>query len=67
VWVNVNWMIQQGLRSYRLVEPAHRIRRSLLRLARETGFWEYYYPTELKGLGSPDFSWSAALVLDLLG
>ncbi|GAB4281841.1 MAG: trehalase family glycosidase [Deferrisomatales bacterium] len=67
VWVNVNWMIYEGLRRYRLIDSADRIRRNLLRLAGQAGFWEYYHPTEPRGLGSPDFSWTAALVLDLLG
>ncbi len=66
VWVNVNWMIHQGLLAYGFAEQARRIRRNLLRLARAAGFWEYYHPTEPRGLGSADFSWSAALVLDLL-
>lgn len=67
VWVNVNWMLYRGLRSYGLLEPAARIRRNLLRLARGAGFWEYYHPTQVRGLGSGNFSWSAALTLDLLG
>jgi hypothetical protein len=35
-------------------------------MLRENGIWEYYDPQTGEGLGSPDFSWSAALALDLL-
>jgi hypothetical protein len=31
------------------------------------GFREYYDPISGDGLGAHDFSWTAALVLDLLG
>jgi neutral trehalase len=66
VWMNVNWMLYRGLRGYRLLAPAAHIRRNMLRLVEKAGFWEYYHPTEVRGLGSSGFSWSAALTLDLL-
>jgi hypothetical protein len=39
---------------------------STLRLVRQSGFREYFDPFDGTGRGSHDFSWSAALVLDLL-
>jgi hypothetical protein len=37
-----------------------------LRLVEASGFSEYYHPATGEPLGSRDFSWSAALTLDLL-
>jgi hypothetical protein len=31
------------------------------------GMREYFSPTTARGLGMPDFSWTAALLLDLIG
>jgi hypothetical protein len=35
-------------------------------MVEEVGVWEYYNPLTGEGLGSPAFSWTAALTLDLL-
>jgi thiamine pyrophosphate-dependent acetolactate synthase large subunit-like protein len=32
----------------------------------ENGFWEFYRPDSGRALGGRDFSWSAALTIDLL-
>jgi hypothetical protein len=37
-----------------------------IRLVEHSGFSEYYHPSTGAPLGSGDFSWSAALTLDLL-
>ena len=65
-WVNVNWMIARGLRRYGAHSYADAIRAQTLRLVTEGGFREYFDPVTGEGLGSDQFSWSAALVLDLL-
>jgi len=66
VWVNVNWLIARGLRRYRFAAYAEAIESATLRLVAEAGFMEYFDPLNGDGLGSDQFAWSAALVLDLL-
>jgi hypothetical protein len=65
-WVNVNWLISAGLRRYGSDAYAGAIRAATLALIRSQGFREYYHPVTGEGLGSDQFSWSAALALDLL-
>ena len=67
VWIITNWLIADGLRRYGYADLASEIRRDSLRLLRETGFWEYFDAVDGSGCGSPDFSWSAALAIELLG
>ncbi len=39
---------------------------ALIALADRYGFYEYYDPDSGKGLGEKDFSWTAALIIDLI-
>jgi glycogen debranching enzyme len=66
VWVNTNWLVLSGLRRYGATDLADRVERDTRRLVAETGFYEYFNPETGAGRGSEDFSWSAALALDLL-
>lgn len=66
VWINVDWLLYHGLRHYGMVEYAQRIRRSIFDLVEQEGFYEYYNPLTGQGLGTYQFSWTAALLLDLL-
>jgi glycogen debranching enzyme len=66
VWINVNWFLVRGLERCGLVAEAEELRHLTLRLVSESGFAEYYHPATGEPLGSRDFSWSAALTLDLL-
>jgi glycogen debranching enzyme len=66
VWVNVNWFLVRGLERCGLAEEAAELRMRTLRLVERSGFAEYYNPSTGAPLGSGDFSWSAALTLDLL-
>jgi glycogen debranching enzyme len=66
VWINVNWFLVRGLERAGLKEEAEELRRLTLRLVKTSGFAEYYHPCTGAPLGSRDFSWSAALTLDLL-
>ena len=65
VWVILNWFIIEGLRRYRYDDLAELIRRDTLALIQASGFREYYDPRDGSGCGSTDFSWSAALALEL--
>jgi len=66
VWVNINWYLAQGVRQYGETELADWIETSLIALADRHGFYEYYDPDSGRGLGEKDFSWTAALIIDLI-
>jgi hypothetical protein len=66
VWINVNWLLIRGLERLGLRDEAEDLRGMTLRLVEASGFSEYYHPSTGNPLGSPEFSWSAALTLDLL-
>jgi glycogen debranching enzyme len=61
VWVNLNWMIAEGLRTAGDAERADRIDRHTRRLISRAGMWEYFQPATGEGLGAADFGWTAAL------
>ena len=66
IWVNTNWMIWLGLLKYGYRDIAEQIRQGILELAANHGFREYYDPFTGEGLGGKSFSWTAALVVDLI-
>jgi hypothetical protein len=66
VWVNLNWMLLRGLERYGFDEQAEHLRHTTLKIVREGGFYEYFHPTTGDGHGSDFFSWTAALLLDIL-
>ncbi|MFC6017900.1 hypothetical protein ACFP2T_16995 [Plantactinospora solaniradicis] len=66
VWFNINWLLRRGLRAHGQVELAGLVRTALLDLVRGSGYYEYFHPGNAAGIGSPAFSWTAALTLDLL-
>ena len=57
-WINVNWMLSRSL------GPG--FAEQTIELVRKHGFREYYDPATGEGLGAEQFSWTAALTLDLL-
>ncbi|MFI6284368.1 MGH1-like glycoside hydrolase domain-containing protein [Streptomyces sp. NPDC051018] len=65
-WFNTNWLLERGLRGHGHTETADTLRRSILRAAGESGFAEYVDPRTGQARGTTDFSWTAALTLDLL-
>ena len=72
VWVNLNWLIYHGFRRYGFRELADQIRDDTLELLEACGFHEYFDPRRkldpgvFRGYGGNNFSWSAALYLDLI-
>lgn len=66
IWVNANWLVLRGLKRYGYAELASQIRKDTLALVERTGFHEYFDPRTGKGYGTDTFSWSAALVIDLV-
>lgn len=65
-WVNTNWLIIDGLRRYGFNEEADELTRRTLSVVAQAGPYEYFDPVDGKGLGAADFSWTAALTIDLL-
>jgi len=65
VWVIMNWLIMEGLGRYGYDDLADVIRKDTLGLIENAGFREYYDAQDGSGCGSTDFSWSAALTLEL--
>jgi glycogen debranching enzyme len=65
-WVNMNWLLIDGLRRYGFGAEADSLRRRTLDLAARSGFWEYYHPVTGQPAGVRNFSWTAALTIDLL-
>lgn len=48
------------------IDFLEKIKRGLLSLVQQEGFWEYYHTFRGKGLGAKNFSWTSALTLDLI-
>ena len=65
VWIIMNWFIIDGLRRYGFNDIAETIREDTLGLIQNAGFREYYDARDGSGCGSTEFSWSAALALEL--
>lgn len=57
-WINVNWLLADAL------GPEHTAR--TLELVARNGMHEYFDPNTGEGLGADQFTWTAALSLDLL-
>jgi len=66
VWINVNWLLYRGLRRYGFDDYAAHVRQAIVELPRRCGFYEYFDPDTGQGHGSDNFSWTAALLLDVL-
>ena len=65
-WVNTNWLLATGLRLHGRDALAAELDDATLGLVGGAGFREYFDPGTGDGHGSDDFSWTAALVLDIL-
>jgi hypothetical protein len=65
-WMNMNWLIADGLKRYGYKEHAEALIESSLELVKDGHFNEYYNPLTGEPLGAPSFSWTAGVVLDWL-
>lgn len=65
VWVNTNWLIIDGLRRYGFNDQADRLTKSVLEVVKLSGYYEYFDPTTGLASGVNNFSWTAALTMDL--
>jgi neutral trehalase len=62
-WLNMNWLIADGLVRYGYKDHAEALIESSLELA-ATAMNEYFDPLTGEPLGASDFSWTAAISLD---
>lgn len=65
-WVNTNWLIINGLRRYGFETEARNLERQTLELVTKSGMNEYFNPLSGQSAGAANFSWTAALTIDLL-
>jgi hypothetical protein len=65
-WINMNWLIIDGLCRYGYKDHAAALTESSLELITRHGCREYYNPISGNPLGAHDFSWTAALCIDFL-
>ncbi|MGV6830649.1 MAG: MGH1-like glycoside hydrolase domain-containing protein [bacterium] len=70
VWINLNWILYHGLKNYGKDDLSERVKSDTLELITSFGFYEYFDSrkevSDGVGYGGNNFSWSAALTLDLL-
>lgn len=65
-WVNTNWMIIDGLKRTGYPDHAAALAESTIAMVQQSGCNEYFSPMNGEPAGAPNFSWTAALVIDLL-
>jgi hypothetical protein len=65
LWINTNWLLHEGARRYQAPGIASALRHSVLKVVGDLGCREYYDPHGDAAHGAKDFSWTAALYLDL--
>ncbi|MBS0560090.1 MAG: neutral trehalase [Proteobacteria bacterium] len=65
VWAVVNWMIANGLDWANRADLAALVRGNTVALIESQGLSEYFDPTDGRGIGGADFSWTAAIYLML--
>ena len=66
IWLIVNYMIADGLRSGGQGAIADRVDQISLDLIEKSGFAEYYDPRTAEPCGGATFTWTAAMVIEIL-
>ncbi len=66
VWLIVNYMIADGLKNAGQTETRARVLADCIKLIHESGFAEYYDPGDAAPCGGGDFTWTAAMVIEIL-
>ena len=65
VWINCNWLIYEGVKN-KDKEYSINVKNETISLIENKGFHEYYSCNDGSVMGANNFSWSAALYLDLV-
>ena len=66
VWINTNWFILDGLKRAKYIDHYEALKETTLDMVENSGIYEYYNPNNGHGEGIENFSWTAALCLDLI-
>ena len=72
VWINLNWMLYNGLKQYGYYDISKRVKEDTIDIIEKNGFYEYFdsrkemHTNGKAGYGGNNFSWSAALLIDLM-
>jgi len=65
-WININWLIIDGLERYGYTDIASILKQKSLDLVSTHGCFEYFSPIDGTPAGAANFSWTAALTIDFL-
>jgi hypothetical protein len=65
-WINMNWLIIDGLKRNGYFKEALELKKRTLDLVKKSGCYEYFSPKDGTPAGAANFSWTAALIIDLL-
>ena len=65
-WLNTNWLVCQGLENYGYHDHAAALRETSIDMVTKSGLAEYFDPNTGEPLGAHNFSWTAALAIDML-
>ena len=65
-WLNTTWLVAQGLRQHGYSGLAAQLESDVVTLTARSGLREYFHPLTGSGHGTDRFSWSAALLIDIL-
>jgi glycogen debranching enzyme len=65
-WINTNWMIIDGLRRLGFKSHSEALSEATIELVNKSGMNEYFSPVNGEPCGSDNFSWTAALIIDLV-
>ncbi len=65
-WVNTNWLLMDGLKRMGYQEHADALKDSTLDMVGTSGMYEYFSPLDGSPGGANNFSWTAALTIDLI-
>ena len=65
-WININWLIIDGLKRYGFEKEALELSNKSVLLVKDKGFYEYFNPLSGEPAGVVNFSWTAALIIDLI-
>lgn len=65
-WVNTNWLIIDGLKRSGFGDEAESLRQKTIDMVAKSGCYEYFNPLNGSPEGANNFSWTAALTIDLI-
>lgn len=65
-WVNTNWLLIDGLERMGFHDHAEALSETTIEMVSQAGCYEYFSPLDGSPAGAQNFSWTAALTIDLI-